>query len=131
MRLYGQDMDESVTPIACSLGWTVAWEPEDRDFIGRATLERERIGGSPSKFVGLILEEPGVLRSGQKVAIENGGEGVVTSGGFSPTLRRSIGLPRVPVATGRECRVDIRGSLKRATVVKPRFVRRGKPLIDI
>ncbi|AAU90545.1 glycine cleavage system T protein [Methylococcus capsulatus str. Bath] len=131
MRLYGQDMDETVTPLACGLGWTVAWEPEERDFIGRAALERERIGGSPSKFVGLILEEPGILRSGQKVAVANVGEGVVTSGGFSPTLRRSIGLARVPAATGRECRVEIRGSLKRATVVKPRFVRRSTSLIDI
>ncbi|MEW6038862.1 MAG: glycine cleavage system aminomethyltransferase GcvT [Pseudomonadota bacterium] len=131
MRLYGQDMDESVTPIACGLGWTIAWDPEDRDFIGRAALERERLGGSPSKFVGLILEEPGILRGGQKVTVENVGAGVVTSGGFSPTLGRSIGLARVPAAAGRECRVEIRGSLKRATIVKPRFVRRGKSLIDI
>ncbi|MDF9390998.1 MULTISPECIES: glycine cleavage system aminomethyltransferase GcvT [Methylococcus] len=131
MRLYGQDMDETVTPLACGLGWTVAWEPEDRDFIGRGALERERIGGSPSIFVGLILEEAGILRSGQKVAVENVGEGVVTSGGFSPTLRRSIGLARVPAATGRDCWVEIRGSLKRAKVVKPRFVHRGNSLIDI
>lgn len=44
MRLYGQDMDETVTPLACGLGWTVAWEPEERDFIGRAALERNASG---------------------------------------------------------------------------------------
>jgi aminomethyltransferase len=131
MNLYGNDMDESKNPLESGLGWTVAFEPATRDFIGRRALETIRAGGVPLKLVGLLLEDRGVLRSHQKVIVSGVGEGETTSGTFSPTLERSIALARVPAKTGQQVQVDIRGKLLSATVVKPPFVRYGKPLIDL
>lgn len=128
MNLYGSDMDESTHPLESGLGWTLAWQPADRVFLGRAALEAIKAKGSPRKFVGLLLEGRGVLRGHQKV-VTPGGEGELTSGTFSPTLERSIGLARLPAATGERVQVDIRGKLLDARVVKPPFVRHGKPLI--
>jgi glycine cleavage system T protein (aminomethyltransferase) len=129
MNLYSSDMDESTHPLESGLGWTIAWEPVERDFIGRAALEKVKAGGSARKLVGLMLEDRGVLRSHQKVIVDGVGAGEVTSGTFSPTLERSIGLARVPVATGERVQVDIRGKLLAARVVKPPFVRNGRSLL--
>jgi aminomethyltransferase len=71
-----------------------------------------------------VLQDRGVLRSDQKVVTE-AGEGRLTSGGFSPTLQKSIGLARVPVGANGTCQVDIRGRLLRAKIVKPPFARAG------
>jgi aminomethyltransferase len=131
MNLYGADMDETVTPLESALSWTVAWEPPDRDFIGRATLETQRREGVPRKLVGLLLEGKGVLRNHQKVLVGNGAAGEITSGSFSPTLQRSIAFARVPQATGESCQVEIRGKLLPARVVKPPFVRNGKARIEL
>ncbi|HET8552802.1 MAG TPA: glycine cleavage system aminomethyltransferase GcvT [Gammaproteobacteria bacterium] len=130
LNLYGQDMDEDISPLAAGLGWTVAWEPEDRVFIGREALEKQRAAGVGEQFVGLLLEDRGVLRGHQRVETD-AGDGLVTSGGFSPTLERSIGLARIPAGDIKRCRVDIRGRLAEARVVKPPFVRKGKILIDV
>jgi aminomethyltransferase len=129
MNLYGNDMDENLTPLESGLTWTVAFDPADRDFIGRAALEAQRRGGVARKLVGLVLEDRGVLRGHQKVVVPGGGEGEMTSGTFSPTLERSIGFARVPAATGEQVQVDIRGKLLAARVVKYPFVRNGKALI--
>ncbi|MGA9851340.1 MAG: glycine cleavage system aminomethyltransferase GcvT [Gammaproteobacteria bacterium] len=129
MNLYGSDMDENSTPLESGLGWTLAWEPAERDFIGRRALEAQRDAGPKRKFVGLLLEDKGILRGHQKVIADGVGEGEITSGTFSPTIERSIALARVPVATGDTVRVDIRGKLSMARVVKPPFVRNGKILI--
>jgi aminomethyltransferase len=126
MSLYGSDMDETVTPLESALGWTVAWDPEDRDFIGRAVLEQQRRDKPNRKLVGLVLEGKGVLRNHQKVVVAGVGEGEITSGSFSPTLGRAIALARVPAATGSTCQVEIRGKLAAVHVVKPPFVRNGK-----
>ena len=83
------------------------------------------------KLVGLLLEGRGVLRGHQKVVIPGVGEGEVTSGTFSPTLERSIGLARVPAGAADRVQVDIRGRLLDARVVKPPFVRNGKVMIEI
>jgi aminomethyltransferase len=131
MNLYGADMDETVTPLESALSWTVAWEPPDRDFIGRAALETQRREGVPRKLVGLLLEGKGVLRNHQKVLVGNGAAGEITSGSFSPTLQRSIAFARVPQATGESCQVEIRGKLLPARVVKPPFVRNGKARIEL
>ncbi len=126
MNLYGSDMDESVSPLESGLAWTIAWEPQDRDFIGRAALAEQKARGVPRKQVGLLLADRAVLRSHQKVIVPAVGEGEVTSGTFSPTLERSIGLARVPSQTTDRCEVEIRGRLLSATVVRPPFVRHGK-----
>lgn len=130
MNLYGTDMDESVSPLESGLGWTIGWEPEERNFIGRAALEAERTQGPEMKFVGLVLEGKGVLRSHQKVFVDGQAAGEVTSGTFSPTLGVSIGMARVAATTGSRCEVEIRGKLHPAGVVKPVFVRQGKPLLS-
>ncbi len=129
MNLYGNDMDENVSPLESGLTWTVAFDPAERDFIGRAALEALRKNGVPRKLVGLILEDRGVLRGHQKVIVPGVGEGELTSGTFSPTLQRSIGLARVPAATGEQVQVDIRGKLLAARIVKYPFVRNGKALL--
>lgn len=124
MNLYGQDMDEEVTPLESGLGWTVAMQDE-RPFIGREALEAQRAAGVRRRFVGLVLEDRGVLRGGQAVATPDG-EGVTTSGGFSPTLQRAIALARVPTGEAGECTVEVRGRSLRARIVRPPFVRHGR-----
>jgi aminomethyltransferase len=126
MNLYGNDMDEGHHPLESGLAWTVAFEPAERDFIGRGALEELRRTGS-RELVGLLLEDRGVLRSHQKIPPA----GEVTSGTFSPTLNRSIALARVPKPAAASVQVDIRGKLHTASVVKPPFVRRGKSLIEV
>jgi glycine cleavage system T protein (aminomethyltransferase) len=130
MNLYGSDMDESVSPLESGLSWTVVLEGK-RDFIGKEALDAERAAGPARKLVGLLLLERGVLRSHQRVVAEGAGEGEVTSGTFSPTLERSIGLARVPAATGDSVNVDIRGRLLPARVVKPPFVRNGRIMVEL
>jgi aminomethyltransferase len=129
MNLYGTDMDETTTPLESGLGWTVAWEPAGREFIGRARLAEQRERGAPRRLIGLLLEGRGVLRGHQKVRVEGHEDGEVTSGTFSPTLGRSIGLARVPAGIGEHCQVEIRGRLLDARVVRPPFVRNGKPRV--
>ncbi|MED5611429.1 MULTISPECIES: glycine cleavage system aminomethyltransferase GcvT [Pseudomonas] len=129
MNLYGQDMDEDISPLAANMGWTIAWEPADRDFIGRQALEAQRAAGDQPKLVGLVLEERGVLRAHQVVRVAGIGEGEITSGSFSPTLGKSIALARLPAATGDRAEVEIRGKWYPVRVVQPNFVRHGKALI--
>ncbi|MDS4031285.1 MAG: glycine cleavage system aminomethyltransferase GcvT [Candidatus Contendobacter sp.] len=130
MNLYGSDMDETTTPLVSGLGWTVAWEPVDRDFVGRAALERQRTVGVPQTFVGLVLEERGVLRGHQPVHADDREIGQITSGTFSPTLNRAIALARVETGVGARCQVEIRGKRLPARMVKPPFVRHGRVLIE-
>jgi aminomethyltransferase len=129
MNLYGNDMDENLSPLESGLTWTVAFDPPERDFVGRAALEAQRAAGVKRKLVGLVLEERGVLRSHQRVATA-AGDGELTSGTFSPTLEKSIGFARVPSATSDRVEVDIRGKLLPARVVKYPFVRNGKSLVS-
>jgi len=126
MNLYGSDMDEQVTPLESGLGWTVAWEPQERNFIGRQALEKQRDQGVAHKLVGLVLQERGVLRNHQKVIVDGLQAGEITSGSFSPTLGKSIAFARIKAGTGEHCKVEIRGKLLAAEVVKPPFVRNGK-----
>ena len=131
MNLYGSDMDESVSPLEAGLAWTIAWEPVDRDFIGRQAMEKLRNSADKKRFVGLLLEDRGVLRNHQKVVVAGVGEGEITSGGFSPTLGRSIALARVPAGDYDRAQVDVRGKLLDVRIVKTPFVRNGKILIDV
>jgi aminomethyltransferase len=131
MNLYGNDMNEQTNPLESGLAWTVAFDPPERNFVGRAALESVRARGIERKQVGLVLDERAVLRSHQRVLVAGGGEGEVTSGTFSPTLERSIGLARVPVATGTQVQVEVRGRLLPARVVRAPFVRHGKVLISL
>lgn len=128
LNLYGLDMDETVTPFESNLAWTVVMDPKDRDFIGRAALEKQMQQGIKQRLVGLVLQGPGIIRSHQKVIINGDGEGEVTSGGYSPTLEKSIALARVPDEIGTQCYVEIRNKQVSAQVIKPPFVRHGKKM---
>jgi aminomethyltransferase len=125
MNLYGQDMDETVSPWEANLGWTIALD-EGRDFIGRAALEKQKADGVKRVMVGLVLDEKGVLRHGQKVLTANG-EGEILSGSFAPTLEKAVAFARIPVGEPGEVRVDIRGRELPVRLVKYPFVRDGKP----
>jgi aminomethyltransferase len=125
MNLYGQDMDETVTPYEAGLAWTVALD-EGRAFTGRDVLERQKSAGVPRQLIGLVMDEKGVLRHGQKVLTANG-EGEILSGTFSPTLGKAIAFARVPAGAPGDVRVDIRGREVPVRVVKFPFVRDGKP----
>jgi aminomethyltransferase len=129
MNLYGQEMDEGVSPLAANMGWTIAFEPADRQFIGREALESQRDHGT-EQLVGLVMTEKGVLRGGLPVrftdAQGNPQEGIITSGTFSPTLGYSIALARVPQGIGETAIVQIRNREMPVRVTKPVFVRAGK-----
>jgi aminomethyltransferase len=127
MNLYGLDMDESISPLAANMAWTISWEPSERNFIGREVFAAQKAAGDQPKLVGLVLTEKGVLRSGLKV-VSSHGEGVITSGTFSPTLGHSIAMARVPrsVVVGDTVDVEMRKKLVKVQVVKPSFVRNGK-----
>jgi aminomethyltransferase len=127
MNLYGQDMDETTTPLESGLAWTVTLRP-GRDFIGRQALEAQISSGVPRQVVGLVLEDKGVLRHGQRVDCANG-TGEVLSGSFAPTLGKSIALARIPAGDAGSVTVDIRGRAAPARVVSPPFVRAGKSQI--
>ena len=126
MNLYGNDMDETVSPLDAGLAWTVDLKSE-RDFVGKAALIAN---GQKAQFLGLVLQDKGVLRGHQKV-ITAQGEGEITSGTFSPTLQQSIALARLPlgVAIGDIVEVEIRDKRLKAKVVKPVFARNGKAVI--
>jgi len=123
MNLYGQDMDESVTPLESGLGWTLGLK-DDREFIGKQALLDQKARGVERQLTGLILKDRGVLRPGQRV-VTDAGEGVTTSGSFSPTLQKAIAFARLPKNAGQTCQVDIRGKLLECVVVKPPFARNG------
>ena len=125
MNLYGQDMDETVSPYEAALAWTVALD-EGRDFTGRAVLEAQKANGVPRQMIGLVMDEKGVLRHGQRVLTANG-DGEILSGTFSPTLGKAIAFARVPAGAPGDVRVDIRGKEVPVRVVKFPFVRDGKP----
>ncbi|MEO6263713.1 MAG: glycine cleavage system aminomethyltransferase GcvT [Luteimonas sp.] len=124
MNLYGQDMDESVTPYEAGLAWTVALDA-GRDFTGRGVLEAQKSNGVPRQLIGLVMDDKGVLRHGQKVLTANG-DGEILSGTFSPTLGKAIAFARVPAGAPEDIRVEIRGKQVPVRVVKFPFVRDGR-----
>lgn len=137
MNLYGHDMDETISPLAANMGFSIAWEPPSRDFIGRAALIAQRAEQEEGRLpilTGIVLEQRGVLREGQQLSCRAAdgselGTGVVTSGTFSPTLKHAIALARVPLNTA-SCDVDLRGKPTPVRLVKPNFVRFGKKVFE-
>lgn len=130
MNLYGNDMDETVLPMTANMSWTLAWKPEDREFIGRKALEAAKAAGVKEKLVGLVLEQKGVLRAHQGVVVPGvDAKGEITSGTFSPTLGYSIAMARVPVEIGATCLVEMRNKQVEVKVVKPSFVRNGESVL--
>jgi aminomethyltransferase len=131
MNLYGSDMDESISPLEAGMGWTIAWDPADRDFIGRGPLSEMRANKERRRFVGLLLEGKGILRDHMRVVVEGRDDGEITSGGFSPTLQRSIAMARLPAGDYDQAKVEVRNKLLDVRVVKMPFVRNGQAQIEI
>lgn len=129
LRLYGQDMDETVTPLESGLSWTVAWSPEDRHFIGREALEALR-GRPLRKVIAIVFHGRGVLRNHMPVRDVTGKSvGEITSGGFAPTLKASAALARISADAQPPFEVQIRSGWEGVKAVKPPFVRNGKILV--
>ncbi len=127
MNLYGQDMSDSVTPLESGLAWTVDLK-SPRDFVGKAALQ----AAPPERTIlGLVLPPKGGVLRAHQVVHTSAGDGEITSGTFSPTLNQSVALARLPKAIkpGDSVEVLVRDKKLKATVVKPPFVRNGKPLI--
>ncbi len=126
LNSYGKEIDESTSPLIANMSQTVAWQPEDRPFFGREALETEITAGIKLKLVGLVLSTDDIMSTGNTVLIEGVGEGVITSATFSPSLKSSIAIARVPKDTGKQCQVEVQGKLINAKVIKLPFVRQGK-----
>ncbi|WP_367103659.1 glycine cleavage system aminomethyltransferase GcvT [uncultured Psychrobacter sp.] len=141
MNLYGHDMDESVSPYECNMGWTLALK-DDRDFVGRKALvsrrQQAKDDNTAMKQVGLLLTSRGVLREGMEVTINQGSDneqtGIITSGTFSPSLKNSIAIARVPASLSEDDKVQIdlrgKGKFVDVRVLKLPFVRNGKVQFD-
>jgi aminomethyltransferase len=127
MALYGNDIDDTTTPIQADLGWIV--KLEKGDFAGRDVLQREKSEGPPRKLVGFEMVDRGIARHGYPIVDGNEEVGVVTSGTHSPTLKKAIGLAYLPLdksAQGTEFSVLNRGKETRARVVPTPFYKRSK-----
>lgn len=130
LNLYGQDMDETTSPWVSNLGWTVSLKDPERNFIGRSALEAEQARGPEYDLHGLVLVGRGIMRHGQLVQ-SSAGDGVVTSGGFSPTLNASVALARVPRGDVDAYEVKIRNKNVTAKKVLPPFVSKGVATFEV
>ncbi|OBX79100.1 glycine cleavage system protein T [Moraxella atlantae] len=132
MNLYGHEMDDTITPFECGMAWTLALD-DDRDFVGKSAMlakQQQAISTKQAQMqVGLVLDGRGVLREGMAVTLADGRTGVITSGTFSPTLKQSIAIARVPVIaidTDTQAQVDLRGKPTAVRIISLPFVRNGK-----
>lgn len=128
MHLYGQDMDENISPLECGLGWTV--RKNQPDFIGSQALNSLHEKGISRKQIGLVLNEKGILRQGQPLNDANGNTGIITSGGYSPTTEKAIALAIVDSNMNGPIHVKIRNKFLSCHTVSPPFVRNGKSYIE-
>jgi aminomethyltransferase len=129
MALYGNDIDDTTTPLEANLGWLV--KLKKGDFVGKAALERQKEQGIPRKLVGFTLPERNIARHGYPVFADGAPSGTVCSGTLSPSLGIAIGtayLPREKAKEGEKFEVDIRGRRVEATVVKTPFYKEASHL---
>ena len=128
MNLYGHEMDETISPYECGMAWTLALK-DDRDFVGRTAMQAKQQqaveAGDDVMQVGLVLESRGVLRDGMTVTLDNGKTGVITSGTFSPSLKQSIAIARIPKTQDSAATVDLRGTPTAVRIISLPFVRNG------
>ncbi|MGA9519980.1 MAG: glycine cleavage system aminomethyltransferase GcvT [Myxococcaceae bacterium] len=124
--LYGNDIDDTHTPLEAGLGWIVKLDKPE--FIGKSVLEQQKKEGLKRKLVGFELTEPGVPRHGYAILNDEGQRvGEVTSGTMGPSVKKAVGIAYVPLelsAEGSEFKVEIRGRPVAARVVKTPFWKR-------
>ncbi len=126
MVLYGQDLDEEKTPLQCSYKRLVCWE---KDFVGKRALERQKSAGIQEVLAGFELLERGIARQGARLFKSGKQVGLVTSGSFSPTLKKGIGLGYIEQdfsAAGTGIEAEIRGKKVKAKVAKLPFYKSEK-----
>ena len=128
MNLYGFEMDQSISPLECNMEWTVSLKDKKRNFLGKEAFLAKKNTNNNLHLVGILLEERVIIRSGQDIFLdkEKSIKGVVTSGTYSPTLKKSIALARLPKLNKEICYTEVRGKLLEAKIGKPRFVKEGK-----
>jgi len=127
MNLYGFEMDETISPLECNMEWTVSLEDKERDFIGKEAFIEKKKSHTHGRLVGLLLEERAIIRAGQEIFLdeEKKLKGTVTSGTYSPTLKKSIALARIPASEREICYADVRGKIIEAKIGKPSFIKEG------
>ena len=132
LNLYGFEMDDSISPLECNMAWTISWQDESRDFIGKDALMKKIEEANYHELVGIVLDERTILRQGQKLYLNENKEleGVVTSGTYSPSLKKPIALARLPKKNKKTCFTEARGKLIKAKIGSPRFVIEGKEVFE-
>ena len=132
LNLYGFEMDDSISPLECNMAWTISWQDESRDFIGKDALMQKIEEANYHELVGIVLDERTILRQGQKLYLNENKEleGVVTSGTYSPSLKKPIALARLPKKNKKTCFTEARGKLIKAKIGSPRFVIEGKEVFE-
>jgi aminomethyltransferase len=130
MNLYGFEMDEFITPFECNMSWTVDFSDTDRDFYGKKALENILKEENYNELVGIMLDERTILRQGQKLWFNENKDldGIVTSGTYSPTLKKPIALARIPKADLKSCFTEVRDKKVFAKIGSPKFIKEGKEI---
>lgn len=124
IQSYGAELDENTTPLEANLGPTVALLPSDREFIGRWALQADKQAGIMHRLVGLELSGEYTLLPGQTVRIAGSDEeGIITSGCFSPTLKQTVALARIPTQDVKSCEISINGTWHKAKIVQLPFLK--------
>ena len=128
MNLYGFEMDETISPLECNMEWTVSLKDEDRNFMGKEAFIKKKKKKNNHHLVGILLEERAIIRTGQKIFLDKDRSlnGIVTSGTYSPTLKKSIALARIPKSNKEVCFAEVRGKIIEAKIGKPSFIKQGK-----
>ena len=126
MALYGHELDEETTPLEAGLDWTVKWK--SGEFIGRDALLEQREAGPRRRLCGFEVTGRGIARQGSAVLLDGEVAGAVTSGTWSPTFEKAIGMAYVeaePPAVGHEIELEVRGRRLAGRIVELPFYRRG------
>ena len=128
MNLYGFEMDEKISPLECNMAWTVSLKDKDRNFIGKEAFELKKKTGDHNLLKGLLFEDKCIVRSNQEIFFDEkkSQRGVVTSGTYSPTLKKSIALARIVPSDQEKCFAEVRGKIFTAAIGQPRFIKEGK-----
>ena len=127
MALYGHELDETTTPFEAGLGWVV--KLDKGDFVGRGALAAQQAAGVPRKLVGFEVTGRGIARQGHGVVSDGGAVGRVTSGTWSPTFEKALGMAYVPpamAAPGAPLTLEVRGKPLPAVVAELPFYRRPR-----
>jgi aminomethyltransferase len=127
MALYGHEIDETTTPFEAGLDWVV--KLDKGEFLGRDALAARKAAGLDRKLVGFEIEGRGIARQGHTVVSDGKKVGEVTSGTWSPTFEKALGLAYVPpalAAAGTPLTLDVRGKTLAAKVVDTPFYRRAR-----